>query len=83
MAKNLFVGGISYNTTDETLASHFAQAGKVASAKVIMDRFTGKSRGFAFVEFESDEEADHAIQMLDNSELDGRTIRVNEARPKA
>ena len=83
MAKNLFVGGISYNTTDETLANHFAQAGKVASAKVIMDRFTGKSRGFAFVEFESDEEADRAIQTLDNSELDGRTIRVNEARPKA
>jgi RNA recognition motif-containing protein len=83
MAKNLFVGGISYNTTDETLANHFAQAGKVTSAKVIMDRFTGKSRGFAFVEFESDEEADNAIQTLDNSELDGRTIRVNEARPKA
>ncbi len=83
MAKNLFVGGISYNTTDETLQQHFAQAGNVVSAKVIMDRFTGKSRGFGFVEYETDDEAVHAVQTLDNSELDGRTIRVNEARPKA
>lgn len=82
MATKLFVGSLSYNTTDDSLAQHFAAAGKVVSAKVIMDRDTNRSKGFGFVEMESDEEAKAAIAQFDGKELDGRQIAVNEARPR-
>ncbi|HET8671937.1 MAG TPA: RNA-binding protein, partial [Candidatus Saccharimonadales bacterium] len=82
MATKLFVGSLSYNTTDATLEEFFASVGKVVSAKVIMDRDTNRSKGFGFVEMESDEEAKAAIDQLNGKELDGRTIAVNEARPQ-
>lgn len=80
--KKLFVGSLAWATTDDSLAAHFASAGTVASAKVVTDRESGRSRGFGFVEFENDAEADAAVEKLNNSELDGRTITVNEARPR-
>lgn len=80
--KKLFVGSLAWGTTDDGLAAHFASAGTVASAKVVTDRETGRSRGFGFVEYENDAEADAAVEKLNNSELDGRTITVNEARPR-
>lgn len=83
MAIKLFVGGLSWDTTDDSLKSLFAQAGTVVSATVIKDKFTGKSRGFGFVEMSTDEEANAAKEKLNGKELDGRTISVNEARPQA
>lgn len=82
MATKLFVRSLSYTTTDDSLSAFFAQAGTVASAKVIMDRETNRSKGFGFVEMDSDEEAKNAIAQLDGKELDGRTIFVAEARPR-
>ncbi len=82
MAKKLYVGSLSYDTTEHSLAEAFAQAGTVESATVITDRDTGRSKGFGFVEMATDEEALQAIQMLNNTNLDGRTIVVNEARPR-
>lgn len=81
MATKLYVGGVSYNTNDEGLQAAFAQAGTVVSAKVIIDRMTNRSRGFAFVEMATDEEAQKAIEMWNGKELDGRVLTVNEARP--
>ncbi len=81
MANKLFIGGVSYNTTDESLRNAFAQAGSVVSATIIMDKMTGRSKGFGFVEMASDEEAQKAIEMWNGKDLDGRTIRVDEARP--
>lgn len=81
MSMKLFVGGLSYNTTSEGLQQHFAQYGNVVSAKVIFDKFTNRSKGFGFVEMETEEQGQEAIAKLDNSEFDGRTIKVNEARP--
>ena len=81
MAKKLFVGGLSWDTTDATLSEFFAQAGKVVSANVIMDRYTGKSKGFGFVEMETEEEAETAKNKLDGQELDGRRVAVTEALP--
>jgi len=83
MAKKLYIGGLSFDTTDESLGAAFAQAGTVVSAIVIKDRNTGRSRGFGFVEMSTDEEATAAIGMWDGKELDGRTIKVNEAKPMA
>lgn len=80
--KKLFVGSLAWATTDDSLAAHFASAGTVASAKVVTDRESGRSRGFGFVEFENDAEADAAVEKLNNSDLDGRQITVNEARPR-
>lgn len=80
--KKLFVGSLAWGTTDETLKTHFEQCGTVASAKVITDRESGRSRGFGFVEFENDAEGDAAVEKLNNSDLDGRTVTVNEARPR-
>lgn len=80
--KKLFVGSLAWATTDDTLKAHFGQCGTVASAKVITDRESGRSRGFGFVEFDDDAEGQAAIDKLNNSELDGRTITVNEARPR-
>lgn len=82
MAKKLFVGGLAWTTTDEGLSSFFAKAGTVTSANVVKDRYTGKSRGFGFVEMSSDEEADKAVAELNGQALDGRNISVNEARPR-
>ncbi len=81
MGKKLYVGGLSYNTTQETLQSSFAQAGTVTSASIVMDKMTGRSRGFGFVEFATDEEAQKAIELWNGKELDGRTLTVNVARP--
>ncbi len=81
MAKKLYVGGLSYSTTEDALRQAFAQAGTVESAAVIMDKMTGRSKGFGFVEMTSDEEAQAAIDMWNGKELDGRTVTVNEARP--
>jgi RNA recognition motif-containing protein len=79
--KKLFVGGLNFKTTEETLAEAFAKAGKVLSAVVIMDRLTNRSKGFGFVEMEDDDAAEKAIAMYNNQELDGRRVVVNEARP--
>ena len=81
MAKKLYVGGLSYQTTQDSLGAAFAQAGTVVSAIVIKDKFSGQSKGFGFVEMSTDEEAATAITLLDGKELDGRTIKVNEAKP--
>src|SRR6266446_3458566 len=81
MAKRLYIGGLSYNTTDDGLNAAFAQAGAVTSAKVITDKISGRSRGFGFVEMSDDADADKAIEMWNGKELDGRTLVVNEARP--
>jgi RNA recognition motif-containing protein len=78
----LFVGGLPFSTTDDELQAAFASYGSVASAKVITDRETGRSRGFGFVEFASDDEGRAAIAGLDNKELGGRTIHVSEARER-
>jgi RNA recognition motif-containing protein len=81
MAKRLFVGGLPWAVTDQQLEEIFSKYGTVASAKVITDRYTGRSKGFGFVEFDKDEEADAAIKGLDQSEMEGRKIVVNVARP--
>lgn len=78
----LFVGGLPFATTDDELKTAFAEFGTVASAKVITDRETGRSRGFAFVEFESDDEGKAAEAGLDGKELGGRTIHVSQARER-
>jgi cold-inducible RNA-binding protein len=80
-ANKLFVGSLSFNTTDAELAEAFAKAGTVVSAKVIMDRDSGRSKGFGFVEMTTDEEAQEAIRLLGDQELDGRRLTVNIAKP--
>ncbi|OHA60163.1 MAG: hypothetical protein A2589_00605 [Candidatus Vogelbacteria bacterium RIFOXYD1_FULL_46_19] len=81
MAKKLYVGGLPYSTTDSELQEAFAQAGAVSSATIIMDRMTGRSKGFGFVEFENDGDADKAIDMWNGKDFGGRNLTVNEARP--
>ena len=78
----LFIGNLSFNTTEEDLKACFAQAGAVSSVNLMMDKFTGKSRGFAFVEMANESEADQAIAALNGYTLEGRALNVNEARPK-
>ncbi len=82
MASKLYVGGLPYSTTDQELKELFEAFGTVTSATVIMDRESGRSKGFGFVEFESAEEAQAAIKALDGSDFGGRKIVVNEARPR-
>ena len=82
MAKKLFVGNLPYTTTNESLGEFFAQYGEVMSAAVIMDRATGRSKGFGFVEMTNDAEADTAIAQADGADMDGRKLTVSEARPK-
>ena len=82
MATKLFVGSLSWNTTDDQLKELFAAVGTVTSATVVTDRESGRSRGFGFVEMSNDEEAKKAVEELNGKELDGRTINVSEARPK-
>lgn len=81
MAKKLYVGGLSYDTTEDGLREAFTQAGAVVSATIITDRMSGRSKGFGFVEYETDEQAQTAIEMWNGKELDGRRLTVNEARP--
>ena len=83
MSKKLFVGGLSWGVDDEALRSHFEGYGEVTDVKVILDRDTGRSRGFGFVTFEDEADADEAIDALHESEFDGRSIRVNEAQEKS
>lgn len=81
MAKKLYVGSLPYKTTQDDLQNLFSQAGTVVSATVISDKFSGRSKGFGFVEMASDEEATKAIEMFNGQEMEGRAIVVNEARP--
>lgn len=81
MGKKLYVGGLSYDTTEDTLKQTFAQAGTVETVKVIMDRDSGRSKGFGFVEMGTDAEATKAIEMFNGKDLDGRSLTVNEAKP--
>ena len=81
MATKLYVGGLPYSTSEDQLKDLFAQAGTVASATIIMDKMTGRSKGFGFVELSSDAEAQAAIELFDKKEYEGRTLTVNEARP--
>jgi len=81
VGKKLYVGNLSYSTTDESLNGAFAAFGTVASARVIMDRETGRSKGFGFVEMSSDDEAQKAVVEMDGRDLDGRNLKVAEAKP--
>ncbi len=81
MGKKLFVGNLSFGANDQTLMDAFSQCGTVESAKVIIDRDSGRSKGFGFVEMSSDAEAQAAIAKFNGAELDGRNLSVNEARP--
>src|SRR3989344_6123759 len=83
MAKKLYVGSLSYSTTDDSLKAHFEQAGPVESATVVMDKMTGRSRGFGFVEMASDADADKAVEMLNGKGPGERALVVNGARPLA
>ena len=82
MSTKLYVGNLSFNTSNEDLQELFAQAGTVESANVVEDRDTGRSRGFGFVEMSSAEEVKAAIEQLNGKEIDGRSLTVNEARPR-
>ena len=82
MSKKVYVGNLSYNTTSADLEAMFAPFGKVDSATVIEDRDSGRSKGFGFVEMSNDAEAQAAIAALNGKEVDGRTLKVNEARPR-
>lgn len=82
MGTRLYVGNLSYNTTEGDLRDLFAQAGEVLSCDLILDKFTSKSRGFAFVEMASQEDANKAIEMYNGQDFQGRNLRVNEARPR-
>jgi len=81
MSKKLYVGSLSYTTTEDSLKNFFSEAGNVESATIIKDNISGRSKGFGFVEMSSEEEATKAIEILKGKELDGRSIIVNEARP--
>jgi RNA recognition motif-containing protein len=83
MGKKLYVGNLPYSATDHSLAETFSQCGSVDSAKVIMDRDSGRSKGFGFVEMSTDQEAQAAISKLNGQSLDGRAMTVNEAKPQA
>jgi RNA recognition motif-containing protein len=83
MSKNLYVGNLSYDTTEDTLRKLFAEYGPIESIDFMTDRYTGRSRGFAFVEMSTEEAAQEAVRALDGSLLDDREIRVDEARPRA
>ena len=82
MDNKLYVGNLPFTTTEEDLQSMFAQAGNVVSVSLIKDRDTGRSRGFAFVEFSTQAEAEKAVSLFNNTPLDNRTLKVNLARPK-
>jgi len=79
---NIYVGNLDFSSTEDSVRALFEQHGEVISVKIITDRYTGRSRGFGFVEMSSDDEGRAAIAALDGQELDGRALKVNEARPK-
>ena len=79
---NIYVGNLPYNLSEEDLKAAFAQFGEVSSANIIMDKMSGQSKGFGFVEMDDNSEADEAIKALNESALNGRNIKVNEARPR-
>jgi len=81
MATKLYIGGLPYSTTQDELQEAFAKAGAVVSTSIIMDKMTGRSRGFGFVEMGSDEDAQKAIEMWNGQDFDGRKLTVNEAKP--
>ncbi|MEX1061925.1 MAG: RNA-binding protein [Patescibacteria group bacterium] len=81
MNKKLYIGNLPYSTTDETLKETFSGAGNVASAQVIIDKKFNRSKGFGFVEMATEEEAQKAIEMFDGKEMEGRNLKVAEARP--
>ena len=81
MATKLYVGGLPYSTQEDALKELFAQAGSVVSAVIIMDKMSGRSKGFGFVEMANDEEAQKAVSMFNDQEFEGRKLTVNEARP--
>lgn len=81
MNKKLFIGGLSFSSTEDSIRDAFSQCGTVVAVTIITDKFSGRPKGFGFVEMSTDEEAKAAIEMWDTKELDGRTIHVNEARP--
>lgn len=78
----MYVGGISYNTSEDALKNYFSEAGTVESAQIIMDRVTGRSRGFGFVTMSSEEEGQKAVELFNGKEFEGRSLTVNVARPK-
>jgi cold-inducible RNA-binding protein len=82
MSTKLYVGNLSFNTTSQDLEQFFATVGTVDSTNIIEDRETGRSRGFAFVEMSSEEEAQKAISQLNGQEIDGRELKINEAKPR-
>ena len=82
MAAKLYVGNLPYSATEDGLKTHFSSAGSVASVKIIIDRETGRSKGFGFVEMESDDGAQSAVSQLDGQEYEGRSLRVSEAKPQ-
>jgi len=79
---NIYVGNLSYGVSDDQLREVFEAYGTVSSAKVISDKYSGRSKGFGFVEMDDDNEAKSAIEDLDGAEIDGRSVKVNEARPR-
>ena len=82
MAKRIYVGGLPYSATEQDLENLFAPSGTVASVSVITDKYTGQAKGFGFVEMETDEQADAAIQALNGTQMGGRELTVNEAKPR-
>ena len=83
MSKKLYVGNLPYSATDQSLADAFSECGTVQSAKVIMDRDTGRSKGFAFVEMSTESEAEKSISRFNGTQMEGRAINVSEAKPQA
>ncbi len=83
MSKRLFVGGLPYETTEDELKEAFSNSGTVESANIITDKMTGRSKGFGFVEMSSDEEGSKAVEEWNKKEFNGRTLTVDEARPKS
>ena len=81
MGNKLYIGNLSFNVSEDQLTDHFSAFGNVTSCKIITDRDTGRSKGFAFVEMSSDSEAQEAIEKFDGQDFGGRTMRVNEAKP--
>ena len=79
---NIYIGNLEYGVTEDQLRDAFAEFGEVSSSNIITDKFTGRSKGFGFVEMPNDEEANAAIDALNDSDLNGRPIRVNQARPR-
>jgi len=82
LAKKLYVGNLPYETTSDQLKEQFSEAGAVEEAVVIADKFSGRSKGFGFVTFTNDEEADKAVELFNEKDLGGRPLKVNEARPR-